>query len=549
MSKSSGQNQSGTAPRLDTAESHARLYAAVVRSALDAIIVVDEAGTVISINPAAEAMFGYSAEDAIGRSVGELIVPDHHRAAHEAGMARYQATRVPHVLGRRVLMEARCRDGSIIPVELAITEVELPDGRLFTAHLRNLASERAAAAEIERQREALYQNEKLAAIGSLLAGVAHELNNPLSVVLGQASVLREEMEADASRPDMLERAAAIEGAAERCARVVRSFLSIARQRKAEKSVFEVTELLDASLELVAYGLASNGVEVIRDYGAKCQVFADRDQVQNIIVNLLVNAMQALDGVERQRRIHVGAHSDPKRGFVVSVDDNGPGIPEGIAGRIFDPFFTTKPQGVGTGIGLAISRGLAEAQGGRLALARSRLGGAAFELVLPIQPAEIARAASAARPQAEVPVPVRAQGCILVIDDEPEISMLLAQALRRASYECDIAADGRAAQVLIEKEPGRYAAVVCDLRMPGLDGPGLFRWLAEHHPQLAHKTMFVTGDALGPVAGRFLAESRRPVLEKPFTPADVVRLVGDVVGSSPPETNETTLRTQDILQKQ
>jgi PAS domain S-box-containing protein len=536
VSDVSGQSQGGTARGLDTAESHARLYAAVVRSALDAIIVVDERGTVVSINPAAEAMFGYSAQEAAGRSIGELIVPDHLRAAHEAGMVRYHATRVPHVLGRRVLMEARRRDGRIIPIELAITEVELPDGRLFTAHLRDLSSERTAAAEIERQREALYQNEKLAAIGSLLAGVAHELNNPLSVVLGQAAMLREVIEVDNSRPDMLDRTVAIEGAAERCARVVRSFLAIARQRKAEKSVFELTALIDASLELVAYGLASNGIEVSRDYAAQCHVSADRDQVQNILVNLLVNAMQALDGAERRRRIHVATYADPARGLVIFIDDNGPGIAESIAGRIFDPYFTTKPQGVGTGIGLAISRGLAEAQGGELTLAVSRLGGAAFELVLPVQPADdrVADTPAGAQAPARRPTGV-ALGCILVVDDEPEISMLLAQALLRAGYGCDTASDGRAGQVLIAEAPERYAGVVCDLRMPDLDGPGLFRWLEVHHPRLAQRTVFVTGDALGPVAGRFLAESGRPVLEKPFTPAEVVHIVHEMLGRNAPET--------------
>lgn len=550
MSDLSGQGQGGTAPRLDTVESHARLYAAVVRSALDAIIVVDERGAVVSINPAAEAIFGYSAQDAAGRSIGELIVPDHLRAAHEAGMARYHATRAPHVLGRRVLMEARRRDGSIIPVELAITEVELPDGRLFTAHLRDLSSERAAAAEIERQREALYQSEKLAAIGSLLAGVAHELNNPLSVVLGQASMLRDVMEAESSRPDMMERTVAIEGAAQRCARVVRSFLAIARQRKAEKSVFEVTALIDASLELVAYGLASNGIEVSRDYAARCHVSADRDQVQNILVNLLVNAMQALDGVERKRRIHVSTTVDHSQRLVISVDDNGTGIPESIASRVFDPFFTTKPQGVGTGIGLAISRGLAEAQGGHLTLAVSRLGGAAFEVMLPLPTADAETAVSAVGLQTPAQRAIGARlGCILVIDDEPEISKLVAQALRRAGYVCDVAPDGRAGQALIAETPERYAGVVCDLRMPDLDGPGLFRWLAVHHPRLAQRTFFITGDALGPVAGRFLAGSGRPVLEKPFTPAEVVHVVDEMLGRNEPETPETTLPPHDILRKQ
>jgi two-component system NtrC family sensor kinase len=137
----------------------------------------------------------------------------------------------------------------------------------------------------------------------------------------------------------------------------------------------------------------------------------------------------------------------------------------------------------------------------------------------------------------------------VIDDEPEISMLLAQALRRAAYDCDVVSDGRAGQALIDKAPQRYAGVVCDLRMPELDGPGLFRWMAVHHPRLAQRTVFVTGDALGPVAGRFLAESGRPVLEKPFTPADIVHIVDEMLSRNAPETSETTSPPRDIPRKQ
>jgi PAS domain S-box-containing protein len=516
---------------LDGRESHARLYAAVVRSALDAVIVVDESGVVVSLNPAAEATFGYPPEEAIGRSIGELIVPGHLRAAHEAGMARYRATRVPHVLGRRVVMDACCRDGRTIPVELAITEVELPNGRLFTAHLRDLSSERNAAAEIERQREALHQNEKLAAIGSLLAGVAHELNNPLSIVLGQASMLREDIEAGSSNASSMSRAVAIEMAAERCVRVVRSFLSIARQRKAEKTVFDVAEVIDKSVELLSYGLNSNGVEVVRDREpSPMLVIADRDQVQNILVNLLVNSMQALETTAPPRRIRIATDLKPDLGVVVVVDDNGSGIPEEISGRIFDPYFTTKPQGVGTGIGLSISRGLAEAQGGRLSLCMSRQGGAAFELVLPLHDTQasgtipVAKSISRSRQEAIRPR-------ILVVDDEPEITKLLADALQRAGYDTEMAFGGRQGQALIDADPARYDAIVCDLRMPDLDGPALFRWIASHHHHLKEKTMFVTGDALGPLAGQFLAECRRPVLEKPFTPAEVARVLEELVPRS------------------
>jgi PAS domain S-box-containing protein len=520
--KQAGGGAAGGAIGLSGPHEHEAVLAAVVASALDAIIVVDVAGAVVTLNPAAEAMFGYALDEAVGRSIGQLIVPHHLRQAHEHGMARYRSTRVPHVLGRRVEMEALCRDGRTIPVELAITEVALPGRRLFTASLRDLSAAREAAAEIARQREALHQSEKLAAIGSLLAGVAHELNNPLSIVLGQATLLAEELAISVDAGKAAGRAARIEAAAQRCVRVVRSFLAIARQRKAEIRQIEVAPLLDGALDLLGYSMTSNGIVVTRDYGAETpDILADRDQVQNIVTNLLVNAAQALESIEGPRAITVSARRSAGGRLAIHIADNGPGIPHEIAKRIFDPFFTTKPQGVGTGIGLSISRGLAETQGGTLRLLESPTGGAAFELSLPL--------ASVAIPQtSELPetLPATAQGLrrALVVDDEPEIAVLLAEAMRRAGFECDIAGGGIEAQALIAARAETYDAIVCDLRMPDLDGPALYRWIVSVHPALAERVLFVTGDALGPVAGRFLAESGRPVLEKPFTAAEVAGIV-------------------------
>src|SRR5690606_23622950 len=186
----------------------------------DPVIVVDEDGRVVTMNPAAESTFGYNLDEAIGQSIGALIVPEHLRAAHEQGFARYRATRQPRVLGQRVELEARSKDGRVFPVELAITEVNLSDRRLFTANLRDLSAARESAAEIERQREALHQSEKLSALGSLLAGIAHELNNPLSIVLGQAVMMREDVEDLHWHGPFRERAQKIEAAAERCSRVM-----------------------------------------------------------------------------------------------------------------------------------------------------------------------------------------------------------------------------------------------------------------------------------------------------------------------------------------
>lgn len=502
------------------------VYAAVVDSALDAVIVVDEQGSVVTMNASAEIMFGYSKGEAVGRSIGALIVPDHHRQAHEAGMLRYRATGVPHVLGRRVEMDARCKDGRIIPVELAITEVKLPDGRYFTANLRDLSAAKAAAAEIQRQREALHQSEKLAAIGSLLAGVAHELNNPLSVVLGQATMLQEELAGNALLEAAGTRAKQIQTAAERCARVVRSFMAIARQHKAEKRAVAVAPLLDGALELLAYGLRSNGVAICRDYeSAMPEVFVDPDQLQQIIVNLIVNANQALQEVTGSRAIEIRTFVGRDGQARIVVDDSGPGIPSAIEAQVFDPFFTTKPLGAGTGIGLSISRGLAESQGGRLVLVASMLGGAAFELTLPLASMDGSghEADRVERPADSPPYPAAGMLRAIVIDDEPEIARLIAEALTRGGYRTDLAGSGTEALALIASADD-YDAVICDLRMPDMDGPALFHWIKTRHPALVERILFVTGDALGPAAGQFLAESGRPFLEKPFTPADVTRLI-------------------------
>ena len=422
-------------------------------------------------------------------------------------MSRYRLTREPRVLGRRVTLEARCKDGHIIPVELAITEVVLPGKRLFTANMRDLSAARSAAEEIERQRDALHQNEKLAALGSLLAGVAHELNNPLSIVLGQASILKEDAATAEVGAALFTRIERIEAAARRCARVIRSFLAIARQRKAARKITPIAPLLDDTIEVVMYGLRSGGISVARDYRASLpEVYVDADQVQQIVFNLLANASQALEEIEGQRSISLSARHEPDGFVTVVVADNGPGVPADIAKRIFDPFFTTKAHGVGTGIGLSVSRGLAESQGGCLELIESE-GGAAFALSLPV--ATDAHASVVTTAEAAAEPANRSKRRALIVDDETEIADLVAESLRRSGYDCDLAANGREAQPLLLRHASAYHVVICDLRMPELDGPGLFRWIQANHPALAERVIFVTGDALGPVAGRFLAGCGRP----------------------------------------
>lgn len=503
------------------------LSEAIVRTSLDSIIIIDGDGVVVDFNPAAEKLFGYSAAEAMGREISELIIPAHHRASHHAGMKRYLASGESRVIGRRVELEAVTRDGRVVPVELSIADVSAGGKRFFTAHLRDLQPSKAAQFEIERQRDALYQKEKLAALGSLLSGVAHELNNPLSIVLGQAMMLREKVKLLPSGEDLYDRAQKIEIAANRCARIVRTFLAMARQRKAERAYVSIGKVVADAIELLAYSLRSSGVAIATDVAADLpETHADADLLHQVLVNLIVNARQALEekgGEDRMITVRAGLDAAANT-IVVEISDNGPGIPATIRSRIFDPFFTTKPQDHGTGIGLAVSRGLVEAHGGTLELApRQPDRGATFVMRLPVTEGEGGTAAERLDTP-DIVVPEERLAEILIVDDEPELAELIADIVSGIGYRTVTAASGHAAQRVLARADRNVAAILCDIRMPDGDGPAFYDWLAANRPELARRIAFVTGDTLGPSAGRFLARSGCPVIEKPFTPDDIVAVL-------------------------
>jgi len=385
-------------------------------------------------------------------------------------------------------------------------------------------SERRRAAEaLERSREALFQTEKLSALGSLLAGVSHELNNPLSIVVAQAVM----MERQARGGELADRAGRIRKAADRCARIVQTFLAMARQKRPERESVDLNAVAVAAHELVNYGLRSDHVTVVRGLAPDLpRIAADEDQLHQVLVNLLVNAQQALTaaGVP-EPRITIRTGFDPATNCVrLDVADNGPGVPERLRRRIFEPFYTTKPQGEGTGVGLSFSQGLAEAHGGRLEYLAEPAGGACFRLTLPVEAPVIAD-----------PTPVAAvadtgpERRALVVDDEGEIAEVLADFLTLEGYRCDVAVGGAAAKAVLERGPD-FDLVVSDLRMPDIDGPALHGWIEANRPDLLDRVAFATGDTLGSAAARFLARVRRPVLEKPFTPEAVQRFLERVASA-------------------
>lgn len=489
-------------------------FRGVFETAHEGIWLVDRDARTLFVNERMAELLGTSRDEMQGRAVPEYCFPEDLKDTRE---------RIGNNLaGKPEQFEFRFRrtDGSALPVLAATNPLRDGQGRIIGAvgMFSDLSERKRAEAELQRSREALYQSEKLTALGSLLAGVSHELNNPLSVVL----TLSELLEQKASGTPFAARAAKIHAAAARCAKIVQTFLAIARQRAPVRSRVSASDLVADAIELTGYSLRTGGIRVVEDLAPGLPpIEADADQIGQVLVNLIVNAQHALMECEGERRLILRTAADPRRRVVrIEVEDNGRGVAPEIRRRIFDPFFTSKPQGQGTGIGLTFSLGVVEAHDGTLRLEDAPSGGARFVVELPACP----DAAAAVAHEAVTPTPALC-GRALVIDDEPDLGDALAEMLVDQGYQVDVARSGEEAKPLIAANS--YAAILSDLRMPGVDGPALLDWIEEQHPAARSRVAFVTGDTLGSTAARFLDRARCPLLEKPFDSASLVRVLGEL----------------------
>ena len=488
------------------------------------IVTTDADGHIVEFNSAAEQCFGHAREVAIGQVFGELLIPERHRSVHLEQMARLRAGEAIVGLGRPLEMRALRADGSELPVEILTTRVEV-DGQVFyIGCMTDLSARFEAKRQIEQQRDALRRSERMSAMGSLLAGVAHELNNPLAIVLGRAHLLEEKCEHE---PTLVADARRIREAAERCGRIVRTFLNMARSRPTQRATVALNDLVRAAAEMLAYTYRSHDIELALDFDdALPAVDADGDQIGQVVLNLMVNAQQALAGREGRRRVRISTgvmvHSGGPRAWL-RVADNGAGVGPAARGRIFEPFFTTKPEGIGTGLGLAVSRTIALEHGGDLVLEDATgEGGASLRLELPLGEVAVA----AAVPAPALTTGERRAARILVVDDEAEISDLMRSMLEAAGYEVATAESGAVALAMLEA--AEVDAIVSDLRMPDMDGAALWRAVRERYPSLSQRMLFVTGDTLSPDARGFLDEAHCTSLDKPFSRGDLLQRVKDLL---------------------
>jgi two-component system NtrC family sensor kinase len=359
--------------------------------------------------------------------------------------------------------------------------------------------------EKRRLQEQLLQSEKMSAIGQLIAGVAHDLNNPLASVVGFADYLAEQ--SDATPPDMREPLRAIQQEAERAANIVKNLLDFARKQEGRRKVRPIDDVLSATLLLLRNQLMAAKIDAEVDVAPGVPpVLMDTNQIQQVFVNLISNAAHAIQSSGVGSRIVIRAVSWLD-GIAITVEDDGPGIPPEDAQRVFEPFFTTKPAGEGTGLGLSICQGIVKEHGGRLTLVPTQRRGAVFQVELP----------AGAAPAPIVPPPATApirRLRILVVDDEPHIQHYMRATLEAWGHTVTVAANGKAGLERALWEP--YDVIVCDLRMPELGGREMFERLSAERPDAAARVVFSTGDTVRGDTLSFLESLGRPYLRKPFT---------------------------------
>ncbi|MGE3537729.1 MAG: ATP-binding protein [Candidatus Tectimicrobiota bacterium] len=431
-------------------------------------------------------------------------------AAQQAGLRTGVAW--PLLVGSEVAGVLEFYSPVSLPPQPALLEVL---SQIGTQLGRALERERAAT-QAQRQQEALLQREKLAAMTTLLASVAHELNNPLATLVLQAEILRD----DLRDGPLAETVSEMSRAAARCERLVRQFLTLAREHPPERTAVMLATLVTETVELLAYPFQVDNITVHLELDAAApSLWGDPHQLQQVLLNLLSNAQQALRATAGSRDITLRTQYDAvAQQLTLTVTDTGPGIPLALHGRIFEPFFTTKPLGVGTGLGLSLCRGMVEAHGGTLEVSSAPGQGATFRVALPV---ESMPTTSPARPQA-AEAPTVQRGTILVVEDEASLANGLARLLRRDGHRVELVANGRLA--LEQLATRAYDLILCDVRMPELDGPGLYRVLERQQPQLCARLIFLTGDTLEPATRTFLSQTGAPCLTKPFAIAEARRLI-------------------------
>jgi two-component system, NtrC family, sensor kinase len=438
------------------------------------------------------------------------------RVEDHPAMLRRVAEAREGVAARAQEMTLLRRDGKEVVADLVTLRVTFEGRPALITIARDFTERKQMQAQ-------LMLSDRMASMGTLAAGIAHELNNPLSYVIANLDFVHGDMEpgpAEAGRVDEWRQVLgeAREGA-ERVRQIVRQLKSFSRVDEDRQGPVELHRVLDSVAQMAANEVRHRA-RLVKDYGPLPIITGNDGKLFQVFLNLVINAAHAIpEGSVEANEIRLVTREDARGWAVVEVRDTGSGIRPEHLGRIFEPFFTTKPQGVGTGLGLPICHTLVRAHGGDLSVESTMGEGTTFRVALP--PA----AGAAAQARGLTPVPLALPTRVLIIDDEPAVAAALGRMLE--GHHVEIAHGGAQGQAMLLRDPG-YDIIFCDLLMPERTGMELYAEVTARFPELAQRFIFMTGGGFTPRAREFLAGGQHRVLDKPFQRGDVHRLMIEVL---------------------
>jgi two-component system NtrC family sensor kinase len=476
----------------------------------DVVFSIDPEFRILNVSPSVQKVLGYTPEELMHRNFQDI----HLLTPNSFQQARSDIGRI--LAGEQIaasVYELVAKDGKTVIGEISAAPLTR-DGTItaIIAIARDITDRR-------HLQEQLLQSEKMSALGQLISGVAHELNNPMTGVLGFSQLLLSSSEVPEKAKQTLEK---IYQEAERARKIVQNLLTFARQRKPEKRTVHINDILNRTIDFRAYEMKVSNIEVVRNFDPHLPtLWADEHQLQQVFMNIIMNAEQAMLEAHGKGRLEIHTHGDRKRKSIrITVSDDGPGISDQDLSKIFDPFFTTKPVGRGTGLGLSISFSIIEEHGGQIRAESKHGHGATFIVEFPVVQEAPEQDTDTRDPTKKLPA-VGGKN-ILVVDDEIAVVDLVRAALEREGHKVMTAYDGDSAIQKIKKE--RLDAIVSDLKMPGKDGVDIYTFCKEHKPKLKKRFLFFTGDIISPLSLRFLEENSVPYISKPF---DIKNLISSV----------------------
>jgi len=501
---------------------------AILRSAMDAIITIDDQGCVVDFNPAAERMTGYRAEQVKGRPLVDFAIPPEERAAYRADISR--------LIQRDGTIEVRVEhtglraDGSRFPLELTVTRLHGGPAR-FAGFIRDLTDAKRAEAERRCLEEQLRQAQKMEAVGRLAGGVAHDFNNLLSVILGFTDFAAASLPAGASGRDSLEE---VTKAAHRASALVRQLLAFSRRQVLTPKVLDVGGVI-LDLERVLRGMAGEAIDLELALDPNlARIKADPGQLEHVIVNLVVNARDAMPEGGRLRistanveldapRIPAGFDARPGAYVAITVEDSGVGMSDEVASQAFEPFFTTKEPGTGTGLGLASVYGIVTQSGGVVRLRTAPGKGTAVEIDLPRAEEDAEAARRPARGAGATPSGTGET--VLLVEDEEAVRLLVRKILEQRGYKVLLARHGGEALDICRRTEVPIHLLLTDAVMPVLSGPELLRRAIELRPTM--KLAIMSGYTDRPTV------SGIPFIPKPFTPDEMDKRIREILETDLP----------------